>query len=70
MKEVDIIVSINVHEKPDYLKGQLENIKQYLKLNYKVILSCNDFMFNGIKNENLDVIINPEVINKRRFHGT
>lgn len=68
-EEYDIIISINVHEKPEYLKEQLSNINTYLKLRYKIILSCNDFMYNNII-INEDLVVNPEIINKKRFHGS
>lgn len=66
----DLIISINVHEKPEYLKTQLENIKEHVKLSYKIILNCNDYMYEELQREDLDVILNPEVINKKRFHGS
>ena len=68
----DIIISINVHEKPDFLLKQINNIKDYLKLNYVIILNCNDYMYKELtdKKEFKDIILNPEVINKKRFTGT
>jgi hypothetical protein len=65
------IISINVFEKPEFLKAQLENIKSFVKKDYMVILNCNDYMYNAIKKECLEnVIVNPEIINKKRFHGS
>ena len=60
-----------------YLKEQIKNIK-YNTYDFKevyVILSCNDIIFNRIQNEGLydekiKIIINPEIINKRRDHGS
>lgn len=70
MKEyLDLIISINVHEKPEYLKNQLLNINKFVKLNYKVILSCNEFMYENVIADQKSVI-NPEIINKKRFHGS
>lgn len=66
-----IIISINVFEKPEFLEKQLNNIKDFVKIDYKIILNCNDYMFECLKNEVFEnIIINPEVINKRRFHGS
>lgn len=72
MKETfDVIISINVHEKPEYLKNQLDNIKKHMKVNYKIILSCNDFMYQNVdKVVDNNVAINPEIINKKTFHGS
>lgn len=71
MVKTQIIVSINVHEKPEYLLTQLSNIKEYLILEHKIILNCNDFMFAQLKNiVSDDIILNPIPINKRRFHGS
>jgi len=69
----DFIISINVHEKPDFLIKQLANIKYYIKGEYNVILNCNEYMYNELKDKNIlddNVIINPEVINKERMTGT
>lgn len=67
----DIIVSINVHEKPDYFLNQLNNINENLLLDKQVILSCNDYMF-GHKDlfEEKGVRVNTEIINKKRYHGS
>ena len=66
----DTIISINVHEKPEYFKTQLENIKENVKLSYNVIVNCNDYMYSELKKEQLNIIINPETIEKRTFHGS
>lgn len=69
---VDFIISINIYKKIDILKKQLFNFKNCVLASYCVILNCNEEMYNLLKNENLEknVYINPEVINKRRFHGS
>jgi len=67
----DLVISINVHEKPEYLLTQIENIKQYVSLKTKVILNCNDFMLNELTQnpiENVDA--HPVPISKRTFHGS
>jgi hypothetical protein len=79
----DCIITINVHEKIDFLLKQLANIKEYVGCNYAIILNCNDYMYeecNKIKSNNNvehrrkelfhNVHINEEVINKSRNHGS
>jgi hypothetical protein len=72
----NIVISINVHEKPEYLFDQLDNINQYIKLKkFIIILNCNDFMFNELslkKNILLskNAIVNPIPINKRTHNGS
>lgn len=66
-----IVVSINVHEKPEYLLQQISNIKQHLKIDNVVLLNCNKFMFDYFsKKDKNDFLINPEHIEKRKFHGS
>ena len=69
--KTDFIISINVHEKPNFLLKQIDNIKNHV-CNYYIILNCNQFMYNELKNIILpcNVIVNPEIIEKKRFHGT
>jgi hypothetical protein len=70
-QDVLIIISINVHEKPQFLIKQLENINSFVTSKFVVILSCNDYMFNELKHQSLPeyVHINPEVINKQPWSG-
>jgi hypothetical protein len=74
VKNYDIVVSINVHEKVNFLLEQLNNIRQYIKSSYCVVLNCNDYMYNELKNKDLKldniIFINNEIINKKRFHGS
>ena len=57
----DIIISINVHEKPEYLLNQIENIQEYVPLKKKIILNCNDYMLNEFKDRGIpDVEVYPE----------
>lgn len=67
-----IIISINVHEKVNFLLKQLENIKKHVLLVHYIILNCNDYMNNALKDIKLpsNVIINNDIINKKRFTGT
>lgn len=65
-----IIISINVYQKPSFLLYQLENIREHVQSPYRIILNCNDTMFNELQDLPENVVKNPEVINKRRFHGS
>jgi hypothetical protein len=71
-KHYDCIISINVHEKFNFLLKQLENIKNNVSLNYAIILNCNDYMFTECTNNILpdNVYINNIILNKQRFHGS
>ena len=67
----DIVISINVHEKPEYLMKQIKNINEYVSLKKKIILNCNDFMFEEMSDRNIpDVDVFPEPLNKKPFHGS
>lgn len=68
----ELVISINVFQKPTFLLKQLENIKNFIISNYCVILNCNEFMFNELKKFNFseNIFIHPIPINKSRFHGS
>jgi hypothetical protein len=67
----DIIISINVHEKPRFLLKQINNIKKYVKCNYAIILNCNYYMYQQCSTINYpNIYINPKPLNKRTFHGS
>ena len=73
----DILISINVHEKIDFLMEQLDNIHFFTShLNVCIIYNCNNFMLQELSKhefksyKNLKIIINPESIKKRRWHGS
>lgn len=67
----DIIISINVHEKPDYLYTQLKNIEEHIDTTYLVILNCNAYMFDILKNKKLkNIKLNPNFTEKKRYHGS
>lgn len=69
MERTEVVVSINVHEKPDYLMGQLANIRENLRMSHRILISANEEMQGRI--EGLDgFILNPTPINKRRHHGS
>jgi len=72
-EETDIIISINVHEKPEFLLKQINNINQYVKLKHKIILNCNTYMYNYLTSKNNafliennlnNIVINPEILDK------
>ena len=73
--KVDVVFSINVHEKVDFLIKQLENIKEFVDLNYTIIINPNKFMYEEIqkhsyfKNKN-NIILNENYLEKKRFHGS
>jgi hypothetical protein len=71
-KHYDVIISINVHEKFEFLLKQLDNISTQVHCNYSIILNCNDYMFAECKKNKLseNVYVHPTILNKRRFHGS
>jgi len=70
----DCIISINVHEKFDFLLKQIKNIQENVFCNYAIILNCNDYMFEECnKNRNKlpnNVYIHDTILNKIPFHGS
>lgn len=71
MKDRDIIVSINVHENPEFLFRQIENIKKHILFSNEILLNCNFFMAETLKNvENENFRLNPLSLEKRRYHGS
>ncbi len=66
----DIVISINVHEKISYLYKQLENIENFCKLKYIIILNCNEYMYKNLIGKKLkNCIINTNYFNKSRNTG-
>ena len=70
-----LIISVNVGENINNVLKQIENIELYVKINYKIIYNCNEKMYNILKKmrwimENEKIIINENVIEKKRFHGS
>lgn len=75
MKNIYLIISINIHENIKFLFFQLNNIKKYVKIKYIVILNSNEKMFNALKKykiklELLNCIVNHQFLNKKKFHGS
>ena len=51
------------------------NIKEYVKIPYAIIINCNDYMYETLKDNNeinnmKNIFINEKYFNKKRFHGT
>jgi hypothetical protein len=67
-----ILISINVFEKPEFLLKHIKNIEEHVQNQHIIVLSCNDYMFDALKYIDMpsNVHVNPEIINKRRFHGS
>ena len=71
-KQYDLVISISVHEKFNFLLKQLDNISKNVHCNYAVLLNCNDFMYEECKKNDLpdNVYIHPTILNKKTFHGS
>jgi hypothetical protein len=73
-KIYELVISINVFEKLDYIKEQIKNIIFFTKyIKVLIIFNCNDLMYdllNNIKIDEIDILVNPEIINKKRWHGS
>ena len=72
---MDIIFSINVHEKKDFLIKQIQNIEDNVLLNYMIIINPNKYMYNEISNCQFikskdNIILNKNYLEKKRFHGS
>ena len=75
MVYVDIIFSINVHEKKLFLIEQIKNIERYVSLKYIIVINANEYMYNElskcpfIKSKD-NVVLNKKYLEKKRFHGS
>ena len=75
MIKTDVIFSINVHEKKDFLIEQIQNIDDYVSLNYVIIINPNEYMYNEISNCEFikskdNIVLNKNYLEKKRFHGS
>ena len=75
MIKVDVIISINVHEKIDFLIKQIKNIEKYVLLDYIVIINANKQMYNEITinkyiKSKRNIILNDDFFEKQRYHGS
>lgn len=71
-----LIVSINIFTKIEYIRKHVENIDYFTKDfdNVYIIFNCGDNIYETIqeyplKNNRIKIIINPEIINKKRYTG-
>jgi hypothetical protein len=68
-----LVISINVYKSIKTLEVQLESIKTFVRSPFIVILNCNNYMYEQLSQKVFDgisVYINPEIIEKERFHGS
>ena len=75
MENTQIIISINLHENVNFFLKQLENIETYVDNDYIIIINTDrpmysNLMCNKIIKNHPKIIINPEIIKKKRFHGS
>jgi len=69
MRKCKIIISLLVHEKPNELLDFIAHVKKFLKIPHRVLLHCNDFMFEELSQVNDDRFdINPDHFDKKRVH--
>lgn len=63
----DIIYSLIIHESIESYRDMIKNIFYFNKhLNIYVVVHCNEFMYNQVKNDKLyNVLINPSFWSKR-----
>jgi len=68
----DIVISVNIYKSIKTLWLQLETIKDNVKPPYCIIYNCNAYMFKELLSIKLpdNIFINPEIIEKRRDHGS
>ena len=66
-KNYNFIISINVHEKPNFLKKQINNIKQFVEDDFLIIINPNVKMYSLLKNDYFfldnNIIITPDKFN-------
>ena len=69
---IDIIFSINVHEKKDFLIKQIKNIDYFVQLNYIIMINANQYMYDElskcefIKSKN-NIFVNDEYLEKKKI---
>jgi hypothetical protein len=58
--DFDVCVSIVVHEEPDCVKDLVNNVLYFCRMKTKIVLHCNNFLFDICKKEfkdNVDVVV-------------
>lgn len=73
-KKYDCVISINVHERFDFLMKQLQNIKENVHCKYCIVLNCNQEMYD-LCQKNIDelathVHAHDIAFNKQTHHGS
>jgi hypothetical protein len=68
----NIVFSINVYDNIKALDVLFRNLTEKVLSSYCIILNCNDYMFDILKDKNLDnnIYLNPHTINKKKHHGS
>jgi len=69
-ESVTLVVSINVHEHPNFVLKQLEHIREHIPFTHRVILNCNDEMRMALRQTSAAELCHPVALNKRRHHGS
>jgi hypothetical protein len=75
MIDTELIISVNIHENINFMMKQLENIRKFVICEYIVVINANYQMYHVLTTtqhivNDKNIVINPEHINKRRFHGS
>ena len=72
---VDVCFSVNVHESPGFVAKQLQNIREFVPLDYVVIINANERMYEALAESrsiqsDVRVVLNENWLNKKRYHGS
>lgn len=75
MKKINLVLSINIHENIHFLRKQINNIKQFVKTSYIIIINANNTMFKELNKYKFitsqkNIIVNPDYFDKKRYHGS
>jgi len=68
--DANVYILINVHENVPFLYKQLQNIETHFHCKWTLILNCNKYMFNQLKDTELSIYCLPWSSEKSRFHGS
>ena len=70
-ERIPLLVSINVHELPNFVLLQLRHIRDNLPVEHRILLNCNEEMLHALRaTEEAAELCNPEPLTKRRYHGS
>ena len=74
IKKYDCVITINVHEKFDFLLKQLQNIRENVTCKYCIVINCNEAMYaecaQRIDELMSHVHVNDIAFQKRTHHGS